>query len=108
MLLHMYILSFCLFIYLGVFTPPVSGLYQLSVYARSMGSSGPIFIRSNDKVLCSQYIGSGSETVESMSCTTLAELTAGDTVRVTGLSSDTVTIQNDNCGFSGHLVQAYP
>ena len=45
-------LSFRLFTCPGVFTPPVSGLYQLSVYARSFDSSGPIYIRSNDRKSC--------------------------------------------------------
>ena len=37
----------------GVFEPPVDGVYYLSVYAITTTDEGPIFIKSNEDVLCS-------------------------------------------------------
>ena len=91
-----------------MFTPPVTGVYLLSLYAKSFNDQdGFIYIKSNDRILCEVYIGDPDDIWESMSCTAVAELTAGDTVRVAGSSTHPARLEAPFAGFSGHLVQAY-
>ena len=39
----------------GVFEPPVDGVYFLSVYAITTENEGPIFIKSNENILCQEH-----------------------------------------------------
>ena len=81
-----------MFIFLGVFEPPVSGVYILTVYAvTSSVTSGPIYIKNNDAILCQGFVTDLGGT-ETATCSAIAELAVGDSVRVTGDSSDPAVI----------------
>ena len=80
----------------------------MSLYARSSDDKdGFIYIKSNDRILCETYINEAADHRESVSWTVVAELTAGDTVRVSGSSTYPVRIAASLSGFTGHLVQSY-
>ena len=88
----------------GTFEPPVAGVYLLTVYATTAAiSNGPIFIKSNDAVLCQGYVTSTSGQ-ETAACTAVAELAVGDSVRVTGDSDAPAVIYADTAGFAGHII----
>ena len=91
-----------------MFTPPVTGIYLLSLYAKSFyDQDGMIYVKSNDRILCEVYIGDPDDIWESMSCTTVVELMTGDSIRVTGSSTSPARLEAPFAGFSGYLVQAY-
>ena len=90
-----------------MFTAPVSGVYLLSVYAQTVGAQlGGMFIKKNDEILCHAEVGDAAG-YNNASCMAIAELTPGDSVRVTGESGRSVTIQGGPSGFAGHLIQEY-
>ena len=93
----------CLLHYSGVFEPPVSGLYLLTVYAvTTTVASGPIYIKNNDEVLCEGWVANAD--LDTATCSAIAELAVGDSVRVTGDSSDPSTIEDGSSGFTGHII----
>ena len=65
-----------------------------------------MFIKKNDQTLCEAEVGDG-ETWHAASCTAVAELTPGDSIRVTGEGDRPVTINAGSSGFAGHLIQEY-
>ena len=62
-----------------------------------------MFIKNNDVELCQTWvsIGSGGEIGK---CTVIVELVMGDSVRVTGDSSDPAIIEATRSGFVGHII----
>ena len=65
---------------------PVDGVYQLTFFGLLAGSDdGNIYIRRNDDVLCQSYL---LEQHNTAMCTAVAELTDGDSVRVTGTNNN--------------------
>ena len=92
---------------LGVFNAPVPGLYLLTVYGQTVGPQfGSIHLMKNDQALCYASIGDDT-TWNTASCTAIAELIPGDSVRVTGSSDRPITIAWLHSGFAGHLIQEY-
>ena len=92
---------------LGVFRAPASGVYLLTLYGLTVGPMlGPMNIKRNDEILCIAEIGDQA-TWNAASCTAIAELTPGDSVRVTGDSDRPITISAGSSGFAGHLIQEY-
>ena len=88
----------------GVFEPPLNGVYLLTVYAVTIkANSGPMYIKNNDDILCRAQITEGGE-FDTGTCTAIVELSLGDSVRVTGLSSDPAIIREGQSGFVGHYV----
>ena len=74
------------------------------MYATSAGiTNGPMFIKNNDDELCRAYVVSDGS-VDTATCSAIAELSVGDSVRVTGDSSDPGVIQADGSGFVGHII----
>ena len=67
---------------------------------------GGMRIKKNDEILCQAEVGNAAHW-HAASCTAIAELTPGDSVRVTGQSSTPVTIRAAISGFAGHLIQEY-
>ena len=97
-------ISFHLYYIPGVFEPPLDGVYVLTVYAvTTRANSGPMYIKNNDDILCHAHITVDGEE-DTGTCTTIVELTTGDSVRVTGDSSDSAAIQDDKSGFVGHYI----
>ncbi len=88
----------------GVFSPPAQGTYLLTVYARSAGSDGNMYIKRGDDVLCNAWIR--VEQGATGTCTAIVELLTTDSVRVTGNNSNEATIASPWSGFAGHLVEA--
>ena len=79
-------------------------MYVLTVYGVPLHTqSGPIFIKNNDQVLCQGFITTGTG-YEAGTCTAVAQLAIGDSVRVTGDSADPATIQDAFSGFTGHII----
>ena len=97
----------------GVFHAPVSGLYLLSVYARTADNAGYLYIKKNDDVVCATHITAGNvdpsdvRGLDMGTCTGITELVPGDSVRVTGTSNDPASIAGLYSGFIGHLIQPY-
>ena len=88
----------------GVFEPPLDGVYVLTVYAvANKTDRGPMFIKNNDDVLCHAQITESSNQ-DTGTCTAIVELTIDDSVIVTGESSDPATIQANKSGFVGHYI----
>ena len=86
-----------------MFEPPVDGVYAFTMYAIFAGNQGPIFIKNNEDILCQAYVdGTDNDTA---TCSAIAELTVGDSVRVTGENYDTARIRARDSGFTGHLVK---
>ena len=65
-----------------------------------------MYIKKNDQTLCWAEIGDG-DTWNTASCTAIAELTKGDSVRVTGEEARPVALNAGPAGFAGHLIQTY-
>ena len=83
----------------------MDGVYFLTVYAITARTDfGPMFIKNNDDVLCQAYITDGATDVDTGTCSAIVELAVGDSVRVTGDSSDTAAIQAEYSGFAGHII----
>ena len=90
-------------VFLGVFNPPVDGTYLLTVYAITVGTDGgPMYIKKNDAVLCSAWVVEAN--AYTATCSAVTQLAVGDSVRVTGSSSNPATIQAPYCGFVGHII----
>ena len=62
-----------------------------------------MYIKNNDVVLCQAYIPQGGEG-EMGTCTAIAQLVTGDSVRVTGDSGNPAQIQGSWSGFTGHII----
>ena len=87
-----------------MFQPPLHGVYVLTVYAVTGRTYyTPMFIKNNDDILCQAQITWQGE-VETGTCTAIVQLTVGDSVRVTGDSSNPAAISGANSGFVGHYV----
>ena len=66
----------------------MDGVYQLTLYGLVVGTDGGnVYIKWNDNVLCQGWLRNG-ESDDTSTCTAIAELTEGDSVRVTGNSGD--------------------
>ena len=65
-------------------------------------ANGPIYIRNNDTVLCEGWMAAAD--LETATCSAVAELAIGDSVRVTGDSSDPAIISTGRSGFAGHII----
>ena len=61
-----------------------------------------MYIRNNDDVLCRTWISSGAGITGT--CTAVAELLVGDSVRVTGDSDDPAVIYSQQSGFAGFII----
>ena len=88
----------------GVFRPPADGVYVLTFYGLIAGTdSGNIYIKQNDDRLCRGYLR--PEQYDTATCTVIAQLTEGDSVRVTGSSDDPSILRGDlYSGFTGFLI----
>ena len=88
-----------------MFRPPVDGVYLLTVYGLVQGSNGGnVYIKRNDDSLCKGWLDEGNN-ADTSTCTAVAELTEGDSVRVTGDSADPSTLRgNSFSGFAGVLI----
>ena len=96
----------------GVFHAPVSGLYLLSVYARTANNAGYLYIKKNDDVVCATQVTGGNSAsddhgLDTGTCTGIVELVPEDTVRDTGTSDALARIAGGYSGFTGHLIQPY-
>ena len=89
----------------GVFRPPVDGVYVLTFYGLMAGTdSGSIYIKQEDNVLCQGWF-QGNEESSTSTCTAIAELTEGDSVRVTGSSANPTSLRGGlQSGFAGFLL----
>ena len=89
----------------GVFRPPVNGVYQLTFYGLVPGTDGgTVYIKRNDEFLCAGWLENDQVQDTSM-CTAVAELTTGDSVRVTGHSADPSALRGASySGFNGFLI----
>ena len=97
-------LFFLSIFYPGVFSPPISGTYLLTVYTRNNGKNGYIQIKSDDALLCRALVGDDGYGAKLISCTAVASLNTSNSVRVTGQTSDPADIEE--AGFAGHLIEA--
>ena len=90
-------------VFLGVFRPPVDGVYALTVYGLLAGSDpGDVDIQKNDVTLCHGHLFEHHFTA---TCTAIGELTTDDSVRVTGRSSNTSALRGASVsGFTGFLI----
>ena len=89
----------------GVFEPPLDGVYVLTVYARSTSATnGPIYLRNNDDILCETWITEDQSVKATGTCTAVAELIVGDSVRVTGDSDNPAAIHGGQSGFAGFII----
>ena len=87
----------------GIFEPPLDGVYLFTIYAiTGQVSNGPMYIKKDDDVLCQTYITESD--FSGGACTAIAELTVGDSVRVTGDTSDPGVIRSGDSGFAGHII----
>ena len=91
----------------GLFYPPVSGLYQLSMSVRLDPTVDSYFYMyvSNQNVCRVAYDDVGANHYESGACSTVVELTPDDTVYVQPTQS--VELGQGASYFSGHLIHAY-
>ena len=89
----------------GVFRPPVDGVYQLTFYGLvAVTNLGNTYIKRNDDVLCQAFLR-GNSVLDTSTCTAVAELTTGDSVRVTGTSAYPSVLRGDSySGFTGFLI----
>ena len=90
----------------------MSGLYLLSVYARTADNDGDLVIRKNDEVVCKNHVTGGNGGSDALghdtgTCSGIAELVPGDSVRVTGNTDDPGRIAGNDSGFIDHLIQPY-
>ena len=90
----------------------MSGLYLLSLYARTADDGGDVFIWKNDEVVCQTLVtdgngGSDPKGHDTGTCIGITELVLGDSVRVTGNTDSPARIAGSYSGFIGHLIQPY-
>ena len=82
----------------------MNGVYLLTFYGLLTGTDGgAIYIKQNDDVLCQGWFRE-NETSDTATCTAIAELTTGDSVRVTGNSGDPSALRLNYSGFDGFLI----
>ena len=82
----------------------MTGVYLLTVYGVPRHTDdGPIYIKNNNAVLCRGFISKESG-YEAGTCTAVAQLAVGDSVRVTGESSWRGYVQQLYTGFAGHII----
>ena len=62
-------------------------------------ANGPMHIKNNDDVLCTAWIDAYTAT-----CSAVAQVAIGDSVRVTGDSTESASIFADYSGFAGHII----
>ena len=88
-----------------MFRPPVDGVYLLTFYGLVQGTDGGgVWIKRNDDVLCTAWLDNDNVS-DTATCTAIAELTTGDSVRVTGNSDDPSALRGDtHSGFAGFLI----
>ena len=80
-----------------MFEPPIDGTYALTVYILGVANyNGPAIIKNNDNELCRTYTTG--------TCSVVAQLAIGDSVRVTGDSIDPTAIEATYSGFLGHII----
>ena len=81
----------------------MDGVYQFTFYGLLAGSDdGNIYIRRNDDVLCQGYL---LEQHNTATCTAVAELTEGDSVRVTRTNNNPADLRGGHqSGFTGFLI----
>ena len=101
----LYYFTFCLNILLqpGIFTPTLDGTYYLAVSVQARDDNAEMMIMRNNDVLCSTWVSNSPADVASYSAT--AVLSAGDSVRVTGSSSQPGRVSGGNTGFTGFLIR---
>ncbi len=92
------------FFHSGVFSPPISGTYLLTIHTRNNGENGYIQIKSDDALLCEAFVTDTVNGANMASCTVVAPLSTSNSVRVTGETSNPADILE--AGFSGHLIEA--
>ena len=61
-------------------------------------------LRNNDDILCETWITAASDVATTGTCTAVAELVVGDSVRVTGSSDDPANIAGRDSGFAGFII----
>ena len=87
-----------------MFEPPLNGVYVLTVYAAATNqANGPMYIKKNDDILCYAYITQGGQ-ADTGTCTAIVQMTLGDSVRVTGDSSNPAIVSGSRSGFVGHYI----
>lgn len=87
----------------GVLRPPVDGIYLLTTYVwQNTDNNGELFLKRNDEVLCAGNLNEPAMAT----CTAVAVLFVGDSVRVTGLSADPALIKAGFSGFAGHIINS--
>ena len=87
----------------GVFEPPIDGVYLLTAYVITAGSDGgDLYIKNNDAVLCSAWVPGAN--FYTATCSAVAQLAVGDSVRVTGNSANPTSISAPHSGFAGHII----
>ena len=93
------------FLFSGVFRPLVDGVYQLTFYGLvAVTDVGDVYVKRNDDVLCQAFLR-GNEVHDTATCTVVAELTTGDSVRVTGNSAYPTVLRGESwSGFAGFLI----
>ena len=92
-------------IFLGVFRPPVDGVYLLTFYGLVQGSDGGnVWIKRNDDIICRGFLRE-NEQFDTATCTAIAQLTTNDSVRVTGNSDNPADLRGGNQSeFAGFLI----
>ena len=91
----------------------MSGLYLLSLYARTADDSSHLYLKKNAEVVCLAHVtGGNANPSDNMgrdmgTCTGIAELVPGDSVRVTGDTDAPARISGGDSGFIGHLIEPY-
>ena len=79
-------------------------MYVLTVYAvTTTANGGSMFIKNNDDILCQAHITTGASW-DTGTCTAIVQLAVGDSVRVTGDSSNPAAIFGTMSGFVGHYI----
>ena len=86
----------------GVFNPPIDGVYLLTVYTLGPSAgNGPVFMKNNDDILCSTWVVPIGDSTGTYSV--VAQLTVGNSVRVTDNSELSTDIQASYSGFVDHI-----
>ena len=78
---------------------------MLMVYANPFSDengAGTLFIKNNDIELCQMWVNPAAD--DTGSCSAIAQLAVGDSVRVTGSSANPATLHSFCSGFIGHII----
>ena len=82
----------------------MNGVYSLTVYGIvANNDGGNIAIMKDDIKLCGAWLQYNTQH-STATCSVAAELLEGDSVRVTGSSSDPSVLNAGYSGFTGHLL----